>query len=172
MINYKTSTRWKNWKANIDIKTCLQCKSLHGKIYEIDEVIEPEPPLHPNCRCVIETLKAIVAGTATTNNQNGADWYLKHYGKLPDYYISYSDALAKGWKPKIGNLADITPGKMIYGGNFLNKEQKLPIAAGRTWYETDINYTRGFRNDERILFSSDGLIFATYDHYITFSEII
>ena len=37
---------------------------------------------------------------------------------------------------------------------------------------TDINYTGGYRNKQRIVFSSDGLIFVTYDHYETFIEII
>ncbi|MBC8529578.1 hypothetical protein H8699_09085 [Christensenellaceae bacterium NSJ-44] len=30
----------------------------------------------------------------------------------------------------------------------------------------------GYRNGHRILYSSDGLIFATYDHYNTFYEIV
>ena len=43
---------------------------------------------------------------------------------------------------------------------------------GRIWYEADINYKRGYRNTQRLLFSNDGLIFVTYDHYETFAEII
>ena len=42
---------------------------------------------------------------------------------------------------------------------------------GRIWYEADINYESGYRNDARILYSNDGLIFASYDHYTTFYEI-
>jgi hypothetical protein len=41
----------------------------------------------------------------------------------------------------------------------------------RIWYEADINYTSGYRGTERILYSNDGLIFVTYDHYQTFYEI-
>lgn len=48
---------------------------------------------------------------------------------------------------------------------------RLPIALGRIWYEADINYKSGFRGSERILFSNDGLILVTYDHYRTFIEI-
>lgn len=48
----------------------------------------------------------------------------------------------------------------------------LPAAAGRIWYEADINYDGGFRGTDRILYSNDGLIFVTYDHYRTFIEII
>ena len=48
----------------------------------------------------------------------------------------------------------------------------LPEASGRIWYEADINYTAGFRTRHRILYSNDGLVFVTYDHYDTFYEII
>lgn len=61
---------------------------------------------------------------------------------------------------------------MLIGGVFFNKKQQLPAAAGRIWYEADINYDGGFRGTDRILYSNDGLIFVTYDHYRTFIEII
>lgn len=48
----------------------------------------------------------------------------------------------------------------------------MPEKNGRIWYEADINYSRGFRNGMRIVFSDDGLVFVTYDHYQTFYEII
>jgi hypothetical protein len=48
----------------------------------------------------------------------------------------------------------------------------LPEKNGRIWYEADINYSRGFHNSMRIVFSDDGLVFVTYDHYQTFYEII
>ncbi len=54
---------------------------------------------------------------------------------------------------------------------YLNSDEKLPIENGRVWYEADINYTKSYRNGERVLYSSDGLIFVTYDHYKTFYEI-
>ena len=55
---------------------------------------------------------------------------------------------------------------------YKNKNGHLPTASGREWIEADLNYKFGFRNDQRILFSNDGLIFVTYDHYKTFCEII
>ena len=60
---------------------------------------------------------------------------------------------------------------MIFGGIYKNRDDKLPQDTGRIWYEADINYIHGYRNNERILFSNDGLIFVTYDHYKTFKEI-
>ena len=76
------------------------------------------------------------------------------------------------WKPDKGNLADVLPGKMIGGDEYINDQGKLPAANNRPWYEADFNYHGGFRNDCRILYSNDGLIFVTYDHYKTFYEII
>lgn len=60
---------------------------------------------------------------------------------------------------------------MLTKGEYKNRNGKLPSKNGRVWYEADINYTGGYRNDDRILFSNDGLIFVTYDHYETFLEI-
>ncbi len=60
---------------------------------------------------------------------------------------------------------------MIGGDVYSNREKKLPDAPGRVWHEADINYESGYRNRQRILYSNDGLIFASYDHYHTFYEI-
>ena len=91
--------------------------------------------------------------------------------KLPDYYISKSEAQKFGWQDWKGNLSDILPNKMIGGDLFQNRNTKLPDKDGRIWFEADINYTKGYRNSHRVLYSNDGLIFVTYDHYNTFYEI-
>ncbi len=64
------------------------------------------------------------------------------------------------------------PKQMIIGGIYENMDGHLPTADGRIWYEADINYLIGYRGSDRIVFSNDGLIFVTYDHYKTFVEII
>ena len=73
---------------------------------------------------------------------------------------------------KISNFDDVFSGMMIGGDIYKNRNGHLPQADGRVWYEADINYTNGYRNRHRILFSNDGLIFVTYDHYETFWEVI
>lgn len=117
-------------------------------------------------------MRALLAGTATAKGQDGADWWLKHYGKLPKYYLSKEEARKLGWSPQKGNLNWVAPGKMITGGVYHNDNGKLPDKLGRVWYEADIDYTSGYRKDHRILFSNDGLIFITYNHYETFYEIV
>lgn len=165
------SNNWKTWVTLLDLKTCLICREQNGKIYSVTENIYPRPPIHPSCRCQIKKLKALLAGEATNKGENGADWWLKHYGILPDYYITSNEAKKFGWNPKLGNLSTVCQGKMIFGGVYKNINKHLPTNYNRIWYEADINYNNGYRGTERILFSNDGLIFVTYDHYKTFIEI-
>ncbi len=63
------------------------------------------------------------------------------------------------------------PGYQIFGGRYYNDNGHLPDKEGRIWYEADINYTGGYRSTQRLVFSNDGLIFYTYDHYETFIEV-
>lgn len=144
---------------------------MHGKIYHIDEVVFDSPPLHGNCRCNILEMESIRSGNATRNASDGVDYWLKHYGKLPDYYISEEDAKKLGWKRGKPPVR-YAPDKMITMGVYNNREGHLPQVIGRIWYEADINYYSGRRNMHRVLWSNDGLLFVTYDHYHTFYEII
>ncbi|MFD4853082.1 ribonuclease domain-containing protein [Bacillus mycoides] len=50
-------------------------------------------------------------------------------------------------------------------------EGLLPSVPNRTWYEADVNYISGYRGNDRILYSSDGLVYKTSDHYKTLTEI-
>lgn len=165
------SNKWKNWVAIRDSRICEQCKNRHGKIYALSEVVKPPPPLHVYCRCKIKRLNSVFAGEATNKGIDGADWHLKYNGNLPEYYISRDDAKNSGWDPGVNNLDDVCQNKMLFGGIYLNRNGHLPDNESRVWYEADIDYTSGKRNRERILFSNDGLIFVTYDHYETFVEI-
>ena len=166
------SVNYKYWKANLDIRACIPCKDLQGKIYSVNEAIEPKPPVHEHCRCIIEYLKAINAGRATQKGLNGADWWLKKHRKLPNYYITYNDAKIKGFKLFLGDLGTVAPGMMLARGVYENRNGKLPSIPGRDWHEADINYNSGYRGNDRVVYSIDGLVFVTYDHYKTFVEII
>lgn len=92
------SSRWKHWMTEKDDRVCSLCEEMQGKIYSLYEAASPAPPLHPNCRCEIEIMKSVIAGFATKDGINGADWWVKHYSKLPDYYISWDDIYARGYK--------------------------------------------------------------------------
>ncbi len=97
--------------------------------------------------------------------------YIHTYGHLPGNFISKGKAKKAGWVAKQGNLDEVCPGKSIGGSEFYNDEGMLPDKAGRTWTECDIDYHGGYRGSERIVFSNDGLIFYTDDHYKTFEQL-
>ena len=117
-------------------------------------------------------MEAVTAGYATQDGTAGADYWLKEYKQLPDNYITKDEAEVGGWIPREGNLNSLFPRKIVGGDEYSNWDGHLPSAAGRTWYEADINYTGGFRGIERVVYSNDGLVFVTYDHYESFIEIV
>lgn len=97
--------------------------------------------------------------------------YLIQYRQLPKNYLTKNEAMDKGWDAKEGNLWDVTDKGVIGGDKFGNREGLLPTAKGRKYYEADVNYKGGFRGSERLIYSNDGLIFYTNDHYSSFEEI-
>ncbi|MEW4369097.1 ribonuclease [Paenibacillus kandeliae] len=106
------------------------------------------------------------------NTFDGVANYLRqHDGQLPCNYVTKKQAEQLGWESSKGNLATVAPGKSIGGDTFSNREGLLPKASGRKWHEADINYTSGFRGADRILYSTDGLIYKTTDHYESFQSI-
>ncbi len=166
------SSRWLERKTDPQSTPCVACKKARGKIISISEQNSYRVELHPNCRCYLAPMKVIEAGYATRDGTNGADYWLYYKGKFPDYYITKQQAEALGWISTEGNLAQVAPGKMIGGNSYQNDDGKLPSAPSRIWYEADISYTSGKRGScDRILYSNDGLIFVTKDHYKTFYEI-
>ena len=104
-------------------------------------------------------------GTYTTKEDVALYIYL--YGELPQNFITKQEARKLGWEG--GGLERYAPGMCIGGDRFGNYEGILPDAPGRKWTECDID-TLGAksRGAKRIVFSNDGLIYYTDDHYETF----
>lgn len=96
--------------------------------------------------------------------------YFKNHGELPEYYLTKNQAKQKGWVPVKGNLCEVLPGKAIGGDRFGNREGLLPNKSGRQFYEADLNYNCGKRNADRLVYTNDGLIFVTKDHYKSFQK--
>ena len=97
--------------------------------------------------------------------------YIHTYGRLPGNFISKTKARNRGWDASLGNLDEVCPGMSIGGSRYYNDDGQLPDKKGRQWTECDINYSGGFRGAERIVFSNDGLVFYTADHYETFEQL-
>ncbi|MEZ5826166.1 MAG: ribonuclease domain-containing protein [Geminicoccaceae bacterium] len=91
-------------------------------------------------------------------------------GWLPTYYINKDEARDRGWYPG-DDLCDSSPGSVIGGNRFGNREGRLPDRRGRRWTEADLDFDCGRRGARRLVFSNDGLIFVTVDHYETFYEV-
>jgi hypothetical protein len=94
--------------------------------------------------------------------------YLVIYGELPDNFITKREARELGWEG--GSVQRYQKGAAIGGDRFMNREGVLPEADGRKYYECDIDTNgRNSRGAKRIVFSNDGLIYYTEDHYETFT---
>ena len=96
--------------------------------------------------------------------------YLKTNHKLPDYYITKSEAKSLGWVPSKGNLCEVAPGHAIGGDIWTNGQKSRPTKTGRRYVEAYLNYNCGNRNADRVVFSNDDLVFVTHDHYRNFEE--
>ena len=93
----KPSANYKIWISVLGPTTCIDCADNHGKIFAQYDPTTPEVPLHLRCKCSLEEIEAIKAGCATHNKTDGADYWLKYYGKLPEYYISPEQLGELGW---------------------------------------------------------------------------
>ena len=93
--------------------------------------------------------------------------YIHTYGRLPENFITKSEAQKLGWEG--GSVQKYAPGCAIGGDTFGNREGLLPKKSGRTYKECDIDTDgENSRGAKRIVFSNDGLIYYTDDHYESF----
>ena len=141
----------------------------------------PEPTDQPTAEPTAKPTDAPTPTAAPTDtpcpvSEDGAYWtkdehalYIHLYGRLPKNYITKEKAKSLGW-PGSGSLDPYASGCSIGGDYFGNYEGLLPKKKGRKYTECDID-TRGkkSRGAKRIVFSNDGLIYYTDDHYESFT---
>ena len=131
------------------------------------EVPTPEPT---------ETPSPVPTDTPCPVSEDGEYWtkdevalYIHLFGHLPKNYITKAEAESLGWSG-YGSLEPYAPGYSIGGDYFGNYEKLLPTKKGRKYTECDIDTRRKkSRGAKRIVFSNDGLIYYTDDHYTTFT---
>ena len=123
---------------------------------------EPEPePSEPQAENLIDE-------DGWYDSRDEVALYLITYGHLPGNYVTKNEARKKGWSS--GSLEPYFPGCSIGGDVFQNREGLLPKAKGRTYYECDIDTAgKNSRGSKRIVFSNDGLIYYSGDHYDSFT---
>ncbi len=116
---------------------------------------------------ISEIESALVAEDGIYTSKDDVALYIHTYGKLPQNFITKDEARSLGWEG--GGLEDYAPGKCIGGDFFGNYEGLLPKKSGRTYTECDIDTLgKNSRGAKRIVFSNDGLIYYTEDHYESF----
>ena len=113
------------------------------------------------------TTEAVIDKDGTYTTKDDVALYIYTYGELPKNFITKKEAQKLGWEG--GSLEPYAPGCCIGGTYFGNYEGQLPEKAGREYTECDIDTLgKKSRGAKRIVFSNDGLIYYTGDHYQTF----
>lgn len=110
----------------------------------------------------------------TTELANPLVESLRTTGRLPSNFVTKAEAMSKGWKPGKA-LSNYIPGGQIGGDVFQNATGVLPRASGRVWYEADTGLSnimsRAKQAGTRLVYSNNGLMYVTYDHYETVHTI-
>ncbi len=136
-----------------------------------------EPSLGPESEPPAETRlpasQALESGPAVTedgwySSKEEVALYIHLYGHLPGNYVTKRQAEDKGWSG--GSVERYTgEGTAIGGSRFGNYEGLLPEAEGRSYRECDIDTVgASSRGAKRIVYSNDGLVYYTGDHYESF----
>lgn len=159
-----------------------QLESVFNETEEQTDATDPSitDPTQANTEAPTEDATEALTETPTEAQQDTLDpvgtytskedvaLYIHLYGRLPGNFITKSQARQLGWKS--GSLEKYAPGKCIGGDRFGNYEGLLPKAPGRTYTECDIDTLgAGSRGAKRIVFSNDGLVYYTDDHYESFT---
>ncbi|MBE6862902.1 MAG: ribonuclease [Ruminococcus sp.] len=140
--------------------------SVNDESSEEESVPEDEPETEADEEYSEDEAETIdVDGTYTTKEDVAL--YIHTYGELPSNFMTKQQAQELGWQG--GSLEPYAPGMCIGGNRFGNYEGILPEKNGRKYTECDID-TLGAssRGAKRIVFSNDGLIYYTDDHYESF----
>lgn len=165
LLNNKKKVKWTSSKksvATVSAKGKVKAKK-SGKAVITAKVKSKRYKCTVTVVGETEQLKA--NGTYTSKDKVAL--YIHTYHKLPSNFITKAEAKALGWSG--GSLLNYAPSKCIGGDRYYNYEGSLPKKENRQYYECDIN-TLGAqsRGAERLVYSNDGLIYYTPDHYNTF----
>lgn len=132
------------------------------------EAVEAEVPETEPAESEMQEAQPTVSEDGTYTSREEVAEYIFLYGHLPDNFITKKEAKSLGWISSEGNLGEVAPGMSIGGDYFGNFEGNLPEKKGREYHECDIDSDGGYRGAKRIVYSNDGLIYYTEDHYKTF----
>ena len=136
-------------------------------------VVEPIDPTE-NDPTPQETVPPTTAPASTLDPNGTYDsktkvaLFIVTYGRLPNNYITKSQAERLGWDG--GSVERYAPGKCIGGDRFYNNEGLLP--SGYTYYECDIGTLgAGSRGAQRLVYTKTGIVYYTSNHYKSFTRL-
>jgi hypothetical protein len=138
------------------------------EIPEAEVIPEPEAEPEPEVIPEPEPEKPAIDENGSYDDKENVALYIHTYGKLPPNYITKAEAQDLGWEG--GSVERYAPGKCMGGMKFGNYEGLLPKKNGRQYYECDIDTLgESSRGAKRIVYSNDGLVYYTDDHYESFT---
>lgn len=118
---------------------------------------------------VLDSLDEVEKDKAYSSKEDVAA-YLIVFGVLPSNFITKDQADDLGWSG--GGLDDYEYGKCIGGDRFRNREGYLPSGDDIEYTECDIDTLhKDSRGAKRIVFSNEGMIYYTKDHYDSFTVL-
>lgn len=91
--------------------------------------------------------------------------YIHIFHKLPSNYVTEKEAKKKGWR-RYESPAKY--GIMIGGKKYRNYEKKLPKGE---YCECDVDYSGRARGRNRLVYTRDGTVYHTTDHYKSFKRL-
>ena len=133
-----------------------------------EEAVQPTEPNVTTSPALIDTQPSpSLDEDGHYNSKEDVALYIHLYGHLPENYITKSECEDLGYAPS--DAEDAVKDGAIGGDRFGNREGLLPKKSGRTWTECDIDtWGKSSRGAKRIVFSNDGLVYYTHDHYESF----
>jgi len=150
----------------VNLTGCGAAMEILEEVVDSKEVLLEENPSMEEESLPLE--EPVLERDGSYTSKEDVALYLHLYGELPANFITKSEATDLGWQASKGNLWEVTDKKSIGGDRFGNREGLLPAREERQYYECDINYEGGYRGAERIVYSNDGLVYYTPDHYESF----
>lgn len=128
-----------------------------------------DPATEPSANPTIQTQESnLLDEDGHYNSKEDVALYIHLYGHLPENYITKAQCENLGYPNN--RAEEAVPDGAIGGDRFGNYEGLLPKAPGRAWTECDIDtWGRTSRGTKRIVFSNDGLVYYTDDHYESFT---
>lgn len=145
------------------VETTAQGEDITETTASSESLTETSPPVESP-----DETTAQINESGSYSSKEDVALYIHTYGRLPDNFITKSEARELGWSG--GSLEAFAKGCAIGGDSFGNREGLLPSKKGRTYTECDIDTVgKSSRGAKRIVFSNDGLIYYTDDHYESFT---